>query len=165
MMIRKTYYLMQLVRNLTQEGNSRHVLSIWTCSIILLFCSLLLLCTVVYVARCVGWKALAGKVAIEYSDLDSDSDLDLPEDVVESEALLTSAGVEGEQEEDISVYGKAYAAFGGGQEGKEACMALAALCEVASINTLISNFIQPLQVMTCPLFRGYKVHLLGARIV
>jgi DNA polymerase-1 len=107
---------------------------------------------------CVGWKALAGKVAIEYSDLDSDSDLDLPEDVVESEALLTSAGVEGEQEEDISVYGKAYAAFGGGQEGKEACMALAALCEVASINTLISNFIQPLQGGDIKSVKDGRVH-------
>lgn len=48
--------------------------------------------------------------------------------------------------EDLSVYGKAYEAFGKGQEGKEACMALAALCEVASINTLLSNFIEPLQV-------------------
>ncbi|KAH8969272.1 hypothetical protein BDL97_02G024900 [Sphagnum fallax] len=103
-------------------------------------------------------KALAGKVAIEYSDLDSDSDLDLPEDVVESEALLTSAGVEGEQEEDISVYGKAYAAFGGGQEGKEACMALAALCEVASINTLISNFIQPLQGGDIKSVKDGRVH-------
>ena len=45
--------------------------------------------------------------------------------------------MESNHEEDLSVYGKAYEAFGKGQEGKEACMALAALCEVASINTLI----------------------------
>lgn len=68
------------------------------------------------------------------------------DDIEESESLLTSAGVETEHEEDLSVYGKAYQAFGGGLEGKEACMALAALCEVASINTLLSNFIEPLQV-------------------
>lgn len=91
-------------------------------------------------------KALAGKVAIDYTDLDVDSDEDLLGEDLESEGLLTSAGVMGNNDEDLSIYGKAYSAFGGGQEGKEACMALAALCEVASINTLISNFIEPLQV-------------------
>ncbi|BFI30949.1 DNA polymerase I [Marchantia polymorpha subsp. ruderalis] len=93
-------------------------------------------------------KALAGKVAIDYTSLDEeeDSSEDLVlDDSSEGSAVLTSSGVKGGSEEDLSVYGKAYEAFGGGTEGKEACMALAALCEVASINTLISNFIQPLQ--------------------
>lgn len=95
---------------------------------------------------CCVVKALAGKVAIDYTALDVDSDEDLIGEDLESEGLLTSAGVEGNKDEDLSIYGKAYRAFGGGLEGKEACMALAALCEVASINTLISNFIEPLQV-------------------
>lgn len=48
---------------------------------------------------------------------------------------------------DKSSYGTAYEAFGGGKEGKEACHAIAALCEVCSIDSLISNFILPLQVI------------------
>ncbi|TVU16259.1 hypothetical protein EJB05_39812, partial [Eragrostis curvula] len=47
--------------------------------------------------------------------------------------------------EDTSFYGTAYEAFGGGKEGKEACHAIAALCEICSIDSLISNFILPLQ--------------------
>lgn len=90
-------------------------------------------------------QALAGKVAIDYTDLEADSEDGILEDIEDSGGLLTSAGVESEHEA-LSVYGKAYEAFGKGQEGKEACMALAALCEVASINTLLSNFIEPLQV-------------------
>lgn len=42
-------------------------------------------------------------------------------------------------------YGTAYAAFGKGKRGREACHAAAALCEVCSIDSLISNFILPLQ--------------------
>ena len=91
-------------------------------------------------------KALAGKVAIDYTHLEDDSEDGTLEDIEEPGGLLTSAGVKTDHEEDTSVYGKAYEAFHKGQEGKEACMALAALCEVASINTLLSNFIEPLQV-------------------
>jgi len=47
--------------------------------------------------------------------------------------------------EDASSYGTAYKAFGGGKEGKEACHAIAALCEISSIDKLISSFILPLQ--------------------
>ncbi|XP_024364019.1 DNA polymerase I B, chloroplastic/mitochondrial isoform X2 [Physcomitrium patens] len=90
-------------------------------------------------------RALAGKVSIDYSDIDDDAAEGVLEVDTEPEVSLTSAGVETDHEEDLSVYGKAYKAFLGGQEGKEACMALAALCEVASINTLLSNFIEPLQ--------------------
>ncbi|CAN6458083.1 unnamed protein product [Victoria cruziana] len=46
---------------------------------------------------------------------------------------------------DESVYGSAFHAFGGGEEGKKACHAIAALCEMSSIDALISNFILPLQ--------------------
>ncbi|XP_051209078.1 DNA polymerase I A, chloroplastic isoform X2 [Lolium perenne] len=51
-------------------------------------------------------------------------------------------------EQDIdesSSYGTAYKAFGGGKKGKEACHAIAALCEISSIDKLISSFILPLQ--------------------
>ncbi|CAL4904196.1 unnamed protein product [Urochloa decumbens] len=42
-------------------------------------------------------------------------------------------------------YGTAYEAFGGGKNGKEACHAIAALCQTRSIDSLISHFILPLQ--------------------
>ncbi|RWV97597.1 hypothetical protein GW17_00039602 [Ensete ventricosum] len=45
-----------------------------------------------------------------------------------------------------SDYGTAYKAFGKGKEGRAACQAIAALCDVCSIDSLISNFILPLQV-------------------
>lgn len=41
--------------------------------------------------------------------------------------------------------GTAYAAFGGGKSGVEACAAIDALNDVAAIDTLLSNFIIPLQ--------------------
>ncbi|KAG8046620.1 hypothetical protein GUJ93_ZPchr0008g11438 [Zizania palustris] len=47
--------------------------------------------------------------------------------------------------EDTSLYGTAYKAFGEGKNGKEACHAIAALCEICSIDSLISSFIIPLQ--------------------
>lgn len=94
----------------------------------------------------IALQALAGKVAIDYTDLDADAEDGILDGIEDSGGLLTSAGIESNIEEDVSVYGKAYVAFGKGQEGKEACMALAALCEVASINTLLSNFIEPLLV-------------------
>ncbi|KAG6472385.1 hypothetical protein ZIOFF_069847 [Zingiber officinale] len=47
--------------------------------------------------------------------------------------------------EDCS-YGIAFEAFGGGNKGREACEAIAALCETSAIDSLITNFIIPLQV-------------------
>ena len=41
--------------------------------------------------------------------------------------------------------GTAFLAFGGGKEGVEACAAIDALNDVAAIDTLLSNFIIPLQ--------------------
>ncbi|KAJ3705683.1 hypothetical protein LUZ61_009388 [Rhynchospora tenuis] len=56
-------------------------------------------------------------------------------------------GENGDSEEllDKVGYGTAFDAFGGGEEGKEACIAIAALCEICSIDSLLSNFIRPLQ--------------------
>eukprot|EP01018_Ginkgo_biloba_P010389 Gb_07861 [translate_table: standard] len=97
-------------------------------------------------------KLLAGKVSAVYNALEEDNENEFPVDMDEGSAVLTSEGVkvgektaETEAAVDLSVYGTAYHAFGGGQRGREACHAIAALCEVSSINTLISNFLQPLQ--------------------
>ncbi|XP_042400816.1 DNA polymerase I B, chloroplastic/mitochondrial-like [Zingiber officinale] len=47
--------------------------------------------------------------------------------------------------EDCS-YGTSFEAFGGGNKGREACEAIAALCETSAIDSLITNFIIPLQI-------------------
>ena len=49
------------------------------------------------------------------------------------------------REQEAGGYGKAYSAFGGGQAGLSACAAIDALCDMAAIDTLLSNFIVPLQ--------------------
>lgn len=46
---------------------------------------------------------------------------------------------------DKSGVGELCAAFGGGKKGLEACVAVESLLEVSSIDTLLSNFIIPLQ--------------------
>lgn len=90
-------------------------------------------------------KALAGKVSADF-DLFDEVD-DNAEEVSETsvdEALATNNKAVS-QNPEVSAYGTAYRAFGGGQKGIEACHAIAALCEVCSIDSLISNFILPLQ--------------------
>ncbi|KAJ8532589.1 hypothetical protein K7X08_012512 [Anisodus acutangulus] len=90
-------------------------------------------------------KALAGKVSANYDifdDVDGNAEED-PETSVD-EALATNNEAPS-QNPEVSAYGSAYHAFGGGQKGIEACHAIAALCEVCSIDSLISNFILPLQ--------------------
>ncbi|KAL6999320.1 DNA-directed DNA polymerase [Sarracenia purpurea var. burkii] len=81
-------------------------------------------------------KTLSGKVSAEFDFTDEAHQL-LLDDNTEN-LPVASDGRE-------PAYGTAYAAFGGGREGKEACHAIAALCEVCSIDSLISNFILPLQ--------------------
>ncbi|GJN39544.1 hypothetical protein PR202_gb28669 [Eleusine coracana subsp. coracana] len=83
-------------------------------------------------------RSLAGKIATEhiYSIDDNQGD---------------DEGTGGSEDpnqdvDDKSSYGTAYEAFGGGKKGKEACHAIAALCEICSIDSLISNFILPLQL-------------------
>ncbi|XP_058755167.1 DNA polymerase I B, chloroplastic/mitochondrial-like isoform X2 [Vicia villosa] len=78
-------------------------------------------------------KALAGKVSAEY-DFDLEDEDGNPYQI-EDEPL----------EIDNSAYGTAFSAFPTEEEGREACHAIAALCEVCSIDSLISNFILPLQ--------------------
>ena len=93
-------------------------------------------------------KELAGKVSAEYDFTDDVSDISL-EEVVEDDDVETSETQKSktDDETDTSAYGTAYVAFGGGERGKEACHAIASLCEVCSIDSLISNFILPLQVI------------------
>ena len=82
-------------------------------------------------------RNLAGKVP---SDLVYTTD-DVNNDECGSDSEISDCDLE-----DTSSYGTAYEAFGGGKKGKEACHAIAALCEICSIDSLISNFILPLQV-------------------
>jgi len=83
-------------------------------------------------------RSLAGKIPTEHIYTIDDNEGD-EED--------TSGSEHSEQEVDESLsYGTAYEAFGGGKNGKEECNAIAALCEICSIDSLISNFILPLQV-------------------
>lgn len=114
--------------------------------------------TEIYTAK--GWpsvsgnalKVLAGKVsADQYVWIDDTSELQADDCY---ETLSNSAVDESEETEiptssvenaETSAYGTAYQAFGGGKEGRDACHAIAALCEVCSIDSLISNFILPLQ--------------------
>ncbi|XP_010466250.1 PREDICTED: DNA polymerase I B, chloroplastic/mitochondrial isoform X3 [Camelina sativa] len=96
-------------------------------------------------------KALAGKVSAEYDYTDGvldtsleentgdDDFISLPDEILETQHSNTS------DESNTSAYGTAFDGFGGGESGKEACHAIAALCEVCSIDSLISNFILPLQ--------------------
>jgi hypothetical protein len=53
----------------------------------------------------------------------------------------------GKVEGSSPVYGPAYEYFGGGEDGKEACEALHSLFSISAIDTMLSNFIIPLQIM------------------
>ncbi|XP_027940331.1 DNA polymerase I A, chloroplastic/mitochondrial-like isoform X2 [Vigna unguiculata] len=85
-------------------------------------------------------KAMAGKISADYDFFDEDCNLELgDEDGNPSQNQVAPVKI------DSSAYGTAYAAFPTEEEGREACHAIAALCQVCSINSLISNFILPLQ--------------------
>lgn len=97
-------------------------------------------------------KTLAGKVSADFDFID-DAECDVETTTTEKidEVPEMQEPIESE-DMDVSAYGTAYAAFGEGQEGREACHAIAALCEVCSIDSLISNFILPLQVMSTAIY-------------
>ncbi|WOL06423.1 DNA polymerase I A, chloroplastic-like isoform X1 [Canna indica] len=82
-------------------------------------------------------KVFAGKVSMDQVYLDDDEREDQSDYSPEISDDQSNT-------EDIA-YGTAYKAFGGGKQGREACEAIAALCEVCSIDSLISNFLLPLQ--------------------
>lgn len=93
-------------------------------------------------------KVLAGKVAAEFDFLeDAQSD----DDIGNNSGEITAGVLEEKTKEpgqiDISPYGTAFEAFDNPEDGREACHAIAALCHICSIDSLISNFILPLQVM------------------
>ena len=60
----------------------------------------------------------------------------------DSASLNTLAG---KPFDDPPVYGSAYEQFGGGEAGERACEAIAALVGIGAIDTMLSNFIIPLQ--------------------
>ncbi|URE30153.1 PolI-like DNA polymerase [Musa troglodytarum] len=72
------------------------------------------------------------------SDEEVNNNHDSTKEMTEMSHVLT-------HDEDTSDYGTAYKAFGEGKEGRAACQAIAALCDICSIDSLISNFILPLQ--------------------
>ncbi|XP_057464463.1 DNA polymerase I A, chloroplastic/mitochondrial-like [Actinidia eriantha] len=91
-------------------------------------------------------KALSGKVSPEFDFSDESHQLESDDNIKnlpENKSKGAKVGDVGDGAE--SACRTAYAAFGEGQEGKEACDAIAALCEICSIDSLISNFILPLQ--------------------
>ncbi|XP_054797248.1 DNA polymerase I B, chloroplastic/mitochondrial isoform X2 [Prosopis cineraria] len=85
-------------------------------------------------------KALAGNVSAEYDFIDEACNVDC-DDEYENSSQNEVIHVE----KDNKAYGTAFSAFSTVHEGREACHAIAALCEVCSIDSLISNFILPLQ--------------------
>lgn len=94
-------------------------------------------------------KILAGKVSAEFDFMDDADDLQFGNEVEEDSEASTDEIPE-KLEVSKSAYGTASAAFDSEEEGREACHAIAALCEVCAIDSLISNFILPLQVTFLP---------------
>ncbi|XP_023771518.1 DNA polymerase I A, chloroplastic/mitochondrial [Lactuca sativa] len=89
-------------------------------------------------------KTLAGKISMDYDFIDDDN-AELDENTTDDFIELSDKKPGNFSKISENSYGTAYEAFGGGSEGQEACHAIAALCEVCSIDSLISNFILPLQ--------------------
>ncbi|KAK4279274.1 hypothetical protein QN277_016993 [Acacia crassicarpa] len=85
-------------------------------------------------------KALAGNASAEYDFIDEACNLDCDDECKDSSPDEVT-----HVEKDNTAYGTAFSAFETEDEGREACHAIAALCEVCSIDSLISNFILPLQ--------------------
>ncbi|XP_022932172.1 DNA polymerase I A, chloroplastic/mitochondrial-like [Cucurbita moschata] len=91
-------------------------------------------------------KILAGKVSAEFDDFTDDPQSDT-EVVNDFETMPHEENRRRIVHEcaNMSDYGTALKAFKLKEEGMEACHAIAALCEICSIDSLISNFILPLQ--------------------
>lgn len=85
-------------------------------------------------------KILAGKVSAEFDDIANDLCFD--NEVDKDFEMMPHEESKGH----LSDNDTALKEFKSLEESKEACHAIAALCEVCSIDTLISNFILPLQV-------------------
>ncbi|CAN0901055.1 DNA polymerase I B, chloroplastic/mitochondrial [Linum grandiflorum] len=94
-------------------------------------------------------KAMAGKVSADSYFMDDfvdpqtdedDNGIPVPDLTEDSKIVSTSP-----TDFDTSAYGTALNAFSTREDGIQACHAIASLCEVCSIDSLISNFILPLQ--------------------
>ncbi|XP_065025408.1 DNA polymerase I A, chloroplastic-like isoform X2 [Musa acuminata AAA Group] len=90
-------------------------------------------------------KVFAGKVSNNQNFLIDDASYQSGSDEEVNVDHDSTKETEMSHDKDISDYGTAYKAFGEGKEGRAACQAIAALCDVCSIDSLISNFILPLQ--------------------
>lgn len=86
-----------------------------------------------------GWPSVSGDALKIFAGNVSTDEIYLVDEYGKQSDSTSSNG------KGTSFYGTAYDAFKGGKEGREACHAIAALCEVCSIDSLISNFILPLQ--------------------
>lgn len=101
-------------------------------------------------------RVLAGKVSADFDFVDDPQESQFDDDIEDDyEAAINVSEKEPEKPKDVdlSAYGTAFTAFRkvkSEEEGREACHAIAALCEVCSIDSLISNFILPLQVILLP---------------
>lgn len=102
-------------------------------------------------------KILAGKVSADFDFVDDSQESEFEDDKEDDYEAAIDVSIKEELEKpkdvDLSAYGKAFTAFTKAkseEEGREACHAIAALCEVCSIDSLISNFILPLQVILLP---------------
>ncbi|XP_010060415.2 DNA polymerase I A, chloroplastic/mitochondrial [Eucalyptus grandis] len=98
----------------------------------------------------VALKNLSGKVSADDDFTDDISNLESGDDVEDISESETSEAARvqvstASRNIDTSAYGTAFSAFHNEDEGREACHAIAALCEMCSIDSLISNFILPLQ--------------------
>lgn len=90
-------------------------------------------------------KNFAGNISASENYLHNDECQIVIPDSFRQEEESGKPAFKSESMEDTSVYGAAYAAFGGGKKGRDACRAIASLREASSIDSLISNFIIPLQ--------------------
>jgi len=106
-------------------------------------------------------KTLAGKVSAEYDFMDGASDQQLDDNVENASENEVSEKQKSTGDVDKSVYGTAFQAFKEEEKGREACHAIAALCEVCSIDSLISNFILPLQVIASNMSFWYGQSLIN----
>ncbi|KAF4377172.1 hypothetical protein G4B88_009164 [Cannabis sativa] len=112
-------------------------------------------------------KILAGKVSAEFDFMDYAERSLAGDDSEDDVEVITDDVAEKQEQEKLDVnksaYGTAFAAFEDEAEGKEACHAIAALCEVCAIDSLISNFILPLQRIHCSLNINTETGRLSAR--
>lgn len=96
-------------------------------------------------------KTLARNISAEYDCVDGAHDLVDSGSTEETECILDDS-----ESNEKTKYKGAVASnkkiFATEQEAREACNAISSLCEVCSIDSLISNFILPLQVISVALF-------------